>query len=104
MIARSPRRSKNYGGIPPARLAAFGCTRKTPSTFPLSDRDAFTATATRTGHCRTAVHSQANTYTVKVALDGIIYTARSSGDFWGYNPSMMIVGTELEACVEPINS
>ena len=40
------------------------------------------------------------TYTVKVALDGIIYTARSSGDFWGYNPSKMIVGTELEACVE----
>lgn len=40
------------------------------------------------------------TYTVKVALDGIIYTARSSGDFWGYNPSKMIVGTEIEACVE----
>jgi hypothetical protein len=40
------------------------------------------------------------TYVVKVALDGIIYTARSSGDFWGYNPSKMIVGTELEACVE----
>src|SRR4051794_5685619 len=40
------------------------------------------------------------TYTVKVALDGIIYTARSSGDFWGYNPSKMIVGTELEARVE----
>lgn len=40
------------------------------------------------------------TYTVKVAIDGIIYTARSSGDFWGYNPSKMIVGNELEACVE----
>ena len=40
------------------------------------------------------------TYTVKVALDGIIYTARSSGDFWGYNPSKMIVGTEVEARVE----
>src|ERR1043166_1426915 len=40
------------------------------------------------------------TYTVKVALDGIIYTARSSGDFWGYNPAKMIVGNELEACVE----
>ncbi|HZT69324.1 MAG TPA: hypothetical protein VFC10_06210 [Terriglobia bacterium] len=40
------------------------------------------------------------TYTVQVALDGIIYTARSSGDFWGYNPSKMIVGMELEACVE----
>jgi hypothetical protein len=40
------------------------------------------------------------TYTVKVALDGIIYTARSSGDFWGYNPSKMIVGTELEARIE----
>jgi hypothetical protein len=40
------------------------------------------------------------TYTVKVALDGIIYTARSSDDFWGYNPSKMIVGTEMEACVE----
>lgn len=39
-------------------------------------------------------------YTVKVALDGLIYTARSSGDFWGYNPSKMIVGAELEACVE----
>ena len=39
-------------------------------------------------------------YTVTVALDGIIYTARSSGDFWGYNPSKMIVGAELEACVE----
>ena len=40
------------------------------------------------------------TYTVLVALDGIIYTARSSGDFWGYNPSKMIIGAELEACVE----
>ena len=40
------------------------------------------------------------TYTVKIALDGIIYTARSSGDFWGYNPSNMVVGAELEACVE----
>jgi len=40
------------------------------------------------------------TYTVRVALDGIIYTARSSGDFWGYNPSKMVVGAELEACVE----
>ena len=40
------------------------------------------------------------TYTVKVALDGIIYTARSSGDFWGYNPSKMIVDADLEACVE----
>jgi len=40
------------------------------------------------------------TYTVTIALDGIIYTARSSGDFWGYNPSKMIIGTELEACVE----
>ena len=39
-------------------------------------------------------------YTVKVALDGIIYTARSSGDFWGYNPSKMMVGAELEACIE----
>lgn len=40
------------------------------------------------------------TYIVKVALDGIIYTARSSGDFWGYNPSKMIVGSEIEASVE----
>lgn len=40
------------------------------------------------------------TYTVKVALDGIIYTARSSGDFWAYNPAKMIVGAELEARVE----
>jgi hypothetical protein len=40
------------------------------------------------------------TYTVKVALDGIIYTAHSSGDFWGYNPSKMIVGTEVRTCVE----
>jgi hypothetical protein len=38
--------------------------------------------------------------TVKVGLDGIIYTARSSGDFSGYNPSTMIVDTELEACLE----
>ncbi len=40
------------------------------------------------------------TYWVRVALGGVIYTARSSGDFWGYNPSKMIVGDELEACVE----
>lgn len=40
------------------------------------------------------------TYTVRVALGGIIYTARSSGDFWGYNPAGMIVNSELEACVE----
>ena len=40
------------------------------------------------------------TYTVRVALDGIIYTARSSGDFWGYNPSKMIVNSDLEACVD----
>jgi hypothetical protein len=40
------------------------------------------------------------TYVVKVALDGIIYTARSSGDFWGYNPSSMIVNDEVKACVD----
>ena len=40
------------------------------------------------------------TYVVKVALDGIIYTARSSGDFWGYKPSSMIVNSEVEACVD----
>ncbi len=40
------------------------------------------------------------TYVVIVALDGIIYTARSSGDFWGYNPSRMIVDSEVEACVD----
>jgi hypothetical protein len=40
------------------------------------------------------------TYIVKVALDGIIYTARSSGDFWGYNPSSMIVNSEVEACAD----
>ena len=40
------------------------------------------------------------TYTVTVALGGIIYTARSSGDFWGYNPSKMLVGAELEARVD----
>jgi len=40
------------------------------------------------------------TYVVKIALDGIIYTARSSGDFWGYNPSSMIVNSEVEACVD----
>ena len=40
------------------------------------------------------------TYVVKVALDGIIYTARSSGDFWAYNPSGMIVNSEVEACVD----
>jgi hypothetical protein len=39
------------------------------------------------------------TYVVKIALDGIIYTAQSSGDFWGYNPSKMIVGAGLEARV-----
>lgn len=46
-----------------------------------------------------STHKQ-TTYTVKVALGGIIYTARSSGDFWGYDPSKMIVGTELEARVD----
>ena len=40
------------------------------------------------------------TYVVKVALDGIICTARSSGDFWGYNPSGMIVNSEVEVCVD----
>jgi hypothetical protein len=40
------------------------------------------------------------TYTVVVALDGIIYTARSSGDFWGYNPAKMTIGADLTACVE----
>jgi hypothetical protein len=40
------------------------------------------------------------TYTVKLALNGIIYTARSSGDFWGYNPTKMVVGSEVEACAE----
>jgi len=39
-------------------------------------------------------------YIVKVALDGIIYPARSSSDFSGYNPSKMIVGGGLEARVE----
>jgi hypothetical protein len=40
------------------------------------------------------------TYTVKVALEGIIYTARSSGDFRGYNPSKMVVGSDVKACAE----
>ena len=40
------------------------------------------------------------TYVVTVALDGIIYTARSSGDFWGYNPSSMIVNSEVEVCID----
>jgi hypothetical protein len=40
------------------------------------------------------------TYVVKVALDGIIYTARSSGEFWAYKPSNMIVNSTVEACVD----
>lgn len=40
------------------------------------------------------------TYVVKVALRGITYTARSGGDFWGYNPASMIVNSEVEACVD----
>jgi hypothetical protein len=40
------------------------------------------------------------TYTVKVALNGMVYTARSNGDFRGYNPSRMVVGDDVEACVE----
>ena len=40
------------------------------------------------------------TYAVILALGGIIYTARSSGDFWGHNPSKMVVDAELEARVE----
>ena len=40
------------------------------------------------------------TYVVKVVLDGIIYTARSSGEFWAYKPSSMIVNSEVEACVD----
>jgi hypothetical protein len=40
------------------------------------------------------------TYVIKVVLDGITYTARSSGDFWGYNPSSMIVNSEVEAWVD----
>jgi hypothetical protein len=40
------------------------------------------------------------TYIVKVQLGGIIYTARSSGDFWGYNPSSMVVNSDVEACVD----
>jgi hypothetical protein len=40
------------------------------------------------------------TYSIKVALDRIIYTPRSSGDFRAYNPSRVIAGDELEACVE----
>jgi hypothetical protein len=31
---------------------------------------------------------------------GIIYTARSSGEFWAYKPSSMIVNSEVEACVD----
>lgn len=41
------------------------------------------------------------TYVVKVVLDGIIYTARSSGEFGAYKPSRMIVNSEVEACVDP---
>jgi hypothetical protein len=73
---------------------------KTPSTFPLSRSGAFTATATRTVELPST--RKQTTYTVNVALDGIIYTPRSSGDFLGYNPLKMIVGTELEARVEAI--
>ena len=35
------------------------------------------------------------TYTVKAAVDGIIYTARSCGDSWGYNP---LIGTFSVEC------
>lgn len=40
------------------------------------------------------------TYVVKVVLNGIIYTARSSGEFWSYKPSSMIVNSDVEACVD----
>jgi hypothetical protein len=40
------------------------------------------------------------TYVIKLALEGMIYTARSNGDFWGYNPSRMIVNSEVETCVD----
>ena len=40
------------------------------------------------------------TYVVKVELDGIIYTARSSGEFWAYKPTTMTVNSEVEACVD----
>jgi hypothetical protein len=39
-------------------------------------------------------------YTVTGALNGVIYAAGSNGDFWGYKPSKMVVGTEVGACVE----
>jgi hypothetical protein len=40
------------------------------------------------------------TYVVKLVLDGIIYTARSSCEFWAYKPSSLIVNSEVEACVD----
>ncbi len=40
-------------------------------------------------------------YIVKLAVGGMIYSARSSGEFWGYDPSKLVVNSDIPVCVEP---
>lgn len=40
------------------------------------------------------------TYTIRVELGDMMYIARSSSDFFSYNPSKLIVNSEIEACLD----
>jgi len=41
---------------------------------------------------------QKKIYRVTIALGEMTYTAQSSGDFFGYNPTKLIVNDPIEAC------
>ena len=43
------------------------------------------------------------TYSVTVALDGMVYTGRSGGEFWNYKPTSLTVNDPIPACVDGQN-
>jgi hypothetical protein len=40
------------------------------------------------------------TYTVTVELEDVTYTARSSGNFWNFDPSRLVINDPIGACVD----
>jgi len=40
------------------------------------------------------------TYTVTVALEDMSYTAQSSGDFWNFDPTRLVINDPIGVCVD----
>jgi hypothetical protein len=40
------------------------------------------------------------TYTIIVELEDMTYTARSSGNFWNFDPSRLVINDPIGACVD----